>query len=38
MADALLAATAVESQMALCTGNRKHYGPIAELELSVFRP
>jgi predicted nucleic acid-binding protein len=38
VADALLAATAVESQLVLCTGNRKHYGPIGELDLSVFRP
>jgi hypothetical protein len=38
MADALLAATAVESQLVLCAGNRKHYGPIAELDLNVFRP
>ena len=38
MADALLAATAVESQLVLCTGNRKHYGPIGELDLHVFRP
>ena len=38
VADALLAATAVESQLTLCTGNRKHYGPIGELDLRVFRP
>ena len=38
VADALLAATAVESQLVLCTGNRKHYGPIGELDFSVFRP
>ena len=38
MADALLAATAVESQLTLCTGNRKHFRPISELNLRVFRP
>jgi len=38
MADALLAATAVESQLVLCTGNRKHYAPIGELDLRAFRP
>ena len=38
MADALLAATAVERQLILCSGNRKHYRPIADLELKVFRP
>jgi hypothetical protein len=38
MADALLAATAVESQLVLCTGNRKHYSPVGELDLRVFRP
>jgi predicted nucleic acid-binding protein len=37
-ADALVAATAVESQLTLCTGNRKHYSPIADLDLCVFRP
>ena len=38
MADALLAATAVESRRTLCTANRKHYGSIGELDLRVFRP
>jgi predicted nucleic acid-binding protein len=38
VADALSAATAVESQLTLCTANRKHYRPIGELDLRVFRP
>lgn len=38
MADALVAATAVEMQWTLCTGNRKHYSPIGELDIRVFRP
>ena len=36
--DALLAATAVESAMTLCTGNVKHYKAVADLDLKVFRP
>lgn len=28
----------VESQHTLCTANRKHYTPIGELNLHVFRP
>lgn len=36
--DAIIAATAVESQMPLCTANEKHFKVIKELNLSVFRP
>lgn len=38
MADALLASTAAENQITLCTGNRKHYKAITEIDLKVFRP
>ena len=38
IADALLAATAVENHLTLCTGNNKHYKPIAEIEIQTFRP
>jgi len=36
--DALIAATAAEGKVALCSGNTKHYRVIAEVELHVFRP
>jgi predicted nucleic acid-binding protein len=37
MADALIAATAMESGLALCTGNSKHFRVIKDLTLDVFR-
>lgn len=38
VADALIAASAVEHNLVLCTGNRKHYKPVKDLDLKVFRP
>ena len=38
LGDALVAATAVEAQLTLCTGNRKHYAPIRDLDIRLFRP
>jgi len=38
MADALIAATAAERSLTLCTGNAKHFKVIGELTLNVFRP
>jgi len=38
MADALIAATAVERSLTLCTGNAKHFKAISDLSLAVFRP
>ena len=38
MADALVAATAVEAHQTLVTANQRHYRPIKELDLLVFRP
>jgi predicted nucleic acid-binding protein len=38
MADALVAATAVENRITLCTANRKHCRLVKDLDLSTFRP
>jgi hypothetical protein len=38
LADALIAATAVENNLTLFTGNARHYKCIGELELKIFRP
>jgi predicted nucleic acid-binding protein len=36
--DALIAATAIEANQSLMTGNEKHYKVVKELELVRFRP
>ncbi len=36
--DALIAATATENNMILCTSNTKHFRPIKDLKLKVFHP
>lgn len=38
MADALIAATAIEANEILMTGNEKHYKAVRELEIKRFRP
>jgi len=35
--DALIAATATENNLVLCSSNAKHYKPIKNLQLKVFR-
>jgi len=36
--DAIIAATAAENNLTLCSGNGKHYRPIKDLKLRIFRP
>lgn len=36
--DAIIASTATENNLILCTSNFRHYRPIKELKLKVFKP
>ncbi len=36
--DALIAATAAENNLVLCSSNSKHFKPIKDLKLKVFHP
>ena len=38
LADALIAATATENSITLCTGNKKHYNLILDINLKLFKP
>lgn len=38
VADALIAATAAENHLPLCTGDLRHFRAIRDLEISAFRP
>ncbi len=38
MGDAIVAATAAESNLTLCSSNMKHFRPIEGLKLKAFRP
>lgn len=38
MADALIAASAVEAHQTLLTGNARHYRAVKQLDLKHFRP
>ena len=37
-ADAIIGATAVETSQELYTANNKHYKPISDLDIKIFRP
>lgn len=36
--DAIIAATAAEGNLTLCSGNEKHFKPVRDLKFKVFRP
>jgi predicted nucleic acid-binding protein len=36
--DAIIVATATDNNLTLCTGNLRHYRPIKELKVRVFKP
>ncbi len=37
-ADAIIAATAAENSIPLCTSNQKHFKAVSDLELRIFKP
>jgi len=36
--DAIVAATAAEHGLTLCTGNARHFRPIRDLQTKIFKP
>ena len=38
LADALIAATATENLITICTGNKKHYNLINDINIKLFKP
>jgi len=36
--DAIIAATAAENNLELCTSNARHFKPVKDLKLRIFRP
>lgn len=36
--DAIVAATAVEHGLVLCTGNARHFRPVKNLKIKIFKP
>lgn len=36
--DAIIAATAAENNLVLCSSNTKHFKPITDLKFKIFRP
>jgi predicted nucleic acid-binding protein len=36
--DAIIAATATENGLTLATGNARHFRPVKDLSLRIFRP
>jgi predicted nucleic acid-binding protein len=36
--DAIIAATAAENNLELCTSNARHFKPVRDLKLRIFRP
>lgn len=38
VADALIAATAVENKLPLCTADHRHYRPVNDLDVRLFSP